>query len=285
MPGHSQSPEPQVSRRVAKRYLLRDERIVVSTRWHWAKLMGPAAAVLVALFLTLWIAASTTDMAATGLALCVFGVVCAWAAWKVLEWRCEWFIATDRRLLKTYGLITQRVAMMPLVKVTDMSYDRTIMGRILGYGQFVMESAGQDQALSHIDYIPEPDDKYQAMCETIFGRDLRDPGEDEDLWEDDESDRDGHDGRHDAHRGGRGRDSRRERGRESQRRSQDNDWSDDWRDDEQRRSGHPGHARYAEVDPHELPADWDWVDEDDPRGRRTATRRKVAVDPDPTPLR
>lgn len=272
MPGRSESAEPQVSRRVAKRYLLRDERIVVSTRWHWAKLMGPAFAVLVALFLTLWVAASTTDMAATGMALCVFAVVCAWAGWKALEWRCEWFIATDRRLLKTYGLITQRVAMMPLVKVTDMSYDRTIMGRILGYGQFVMESAGQDQALSHIDYIPEPDDKYQAMCETIFGRDLRDPGEDEEPWDDEEDD--GHEG----HRGGRGR------GRRGHAHRPGNDWSDPWQDD-QRGPTHPEHSRYGPVDPDELPSDWDWVDDEEQQGRRTATRRRVAIDPDPTPLR
>ncbi|WP_151526389.1 PH domain-containing protein [Serinicoccus kebangsaanensis] len=241
---------PQISRRVAQRYLLADEQVVVSTRWHWAKLVRPAAVVLLGMFLTLWVAASVTDPAATGLALCVLAVVCAWAGWQVLEWRCEWFIATDRRLLKTYGLITQRVAMMPLVKVTDMSYDRTILGRMLGYGRFVMESAGQDQALSHIDYIPEPDEKYQAMCETIFGRDVRDPGEDEEAW-DDEPD-------------GPGPDRTGVRSR---------------------LAASTGEARRWEpVDRRELPRDWDWVDEE-ARGGRAATRRRVAVDPDPTPLR
>ncbi|ANS79899.1 hypothetical protein SGUI_2503 [Serinicoccus hydrothermalis] len=240
---------PQVSRRVAKRYLLADEQVVVSTRWHWAKMVRPAAAVVVGLFLTLWVAASVTDPAATGVALCVLAVVIAWAAWQVLEWRCEWFIATDRRLLKTYGLITQRVAMMPLVKVTDMSYDRTILGRMLGYGRFVMESAGQDQALSHIDYIPEPDEKYQAMCETIFGRDNRDPGEDEER-------RDDHDDRYADPTGPQGRVTR-SRGTDS---------------------------RWEPVDRRDLPRDWDWVDEE-ARGGRAATRRRVAVDPDPTPLR
>lgn len=268
MPGRRPSPEPQVSRRVARRYLLRDERIVVSTRWHWAKLLKPALAVLGALFLTLWIAAATTDMATTGMALSVFAVVCAWAGWRVLEWRCEWFIATDRRLLKTYGLITQRVAMMPLVKVTDMSYDRTIMGRLLGYGQFVMESAGQDQALSHIDYIPEPDQKYQAMCETIFGRDLRDPGEDDDGWDDD-----AHDHRHDDGHGGRG-----SRG---DRHHVERNYEEDHRGDTDHDRRQAPQPRWESVDPGELPADWDWVGGEAPRRER----RAVAVDPDPTPLR
>lgn len=257
MPGHL-PPPPQISRRVAKRYLLADERVVVSTRWHWAKLIGPAAAVLGALFLTLWVAASVTEAAATGMALSVFAVVCAWAGWQVLEWRCEWFIATDRRLLKTYGLITQRVAMMPLVKVTDMSYDRTILGRMLGYGRFVMESAGQDQALSHIDYIPQPDEKYQAMCETIFGRDVRDPGEDVDRW-DDEDDDWGPQG----HGGDRtGPQPRATPAREGERRQ-----------------------HWEPVDPGELPADWEWEGEPRRAAPARSGRRRVAVDPDPTPLR
>ncbi|WP_298752246.1 PH domain-containing protein [uncultured Serinicoccus sp.] len=259
------STAPRISRRVAKRYLLTDERVVVSTRWHWAKLLKPGSAVAVALFLTLWVAASVTEPAATGLALSVLAVVCAWAGWQVLEWRCEWFIATDRRLLKTYGLITQRVAMMPLVKVTDMSYDRTIAGRLLGYGRFVMESAGQDQALSHIDYIPQPDAKYQAMCETIFGRDVRDPGEDDDGW-DDEGYADGPD-----HRTG-------DPGRGSWGQGQGQD-----------RTGSGGavvgrRQQWEPVDPGQLPSDWDWEGET-PGPRRAPTRRRVAVDPDPTPLR
>ena len=32
------------------------------------------------------------------------------------------------------------VAMMPLLKVTDMTYDRSLLGRIVGYGTFVLES-------------------------------------------------------------------------------------------------------------------------------------------------
>ena len=47
--------------------------------------------------------------------------------------------------------------MMPLIKVTDMSYNRSVPGRILGYGRFVMESAGQDQALREVNWVPDPD--------------------------------------------------------------------------------------------------------------------------------
>ena len=61
-------------------------------------------------------------------------VVVVRAAWLLLGWRHDWFVATDKRLILTYGLLTQKVAMMPLSKVTDMSYNRSLLGRIFGFG-------------------------------------------------------------------------------------------------------------------------------------------------------
>ncbi len=55
----------------------------------------------------------------------------------------------------TYGIFTRKIAMMPLAKVTDMSFVRTIPGRVFGYGKFVLESAGQEQALHKVNWIPD----------------------------------------------------------------------------------------------------------------------------------
>ena len=59
--------------------------------------------------------------------------------------------------------------MMPLLKVTDMTYDRSLLGRVVGYGKFMLESAGQDQALSTIDHVPDADTHYRAICTQLFG--------------------------------------------------------------------------------------------------------------------
>ena len=67
-----------------------------------------------------------------------------------------------------------QVAMMPLSKVTDMSYNRSLLGRVARLRHFVMESAGQDQALHHVNWVPEPDHTYRAICAQIFGVDDRD---------------------------------------------------------------------------------------------------------------
>jgi hypothetical protein len=178
-------PEIPIRREIARRYLLPGEQVVVSTRRHWASLVPPVGAAVLALVLLVAGAVSGAWGEAVVLLWWGFVGVTLWATWKVLQWQREWFIATERRMLKVYGLVTHRVAMMPLVKVTDMRFDRSIMGRLLGYGEFVMESAGQDQALSRIEFVPHPDRKYQAMCQTIFGRDMRDHGEDTDSFEED----------------------------------------------------------------------------------------------------
>jgi hypothetical protein len=48
---------------------------------------------------------------------------------------------------------------------------------MLGYGTFILESAGQDQALSTVDYIPYPEQLYLEVCSLIF-KPLKDDGDD-----------------------------------------------------------------------------------------------------------
>nr|WP_237703033.1 PH domain-containing protein [Candidatus Protofrankia datiscae] len=89
--------------------------------------------------------------------------------WKVADWHFEHLMVTDKRLLKVSGIFFRKVQTMPLEKVTDLTYNRDPMGRLLGYGEFIVESAGQDQALSKIQFLPRPDRLYLTMCDMMFG--------------------------------------------------------------------------------------------------------------------
>ena len=94
-----------------------------------------------------------------------------WLIWKLARWYVDRFIVTDRRIMLVSGIVARRVAMMPMTKLTDMSYHRSTIGVLFGYGTFVLESAGQDQALSRIDYVPRPDELFSEISELLFGRD------------------------------------------------------------------------------------------------------------------
>lgn len=171
------APGDRAGSRILHRYLLDDEQVVVATRHHWAKLLEPAATTVAAFLLVAW-ASGPLERLVGETALLVWWLwlaVLGRLVWKALEWRNEWFVATDRRLLMTYGLVTYKVAMMPLRKVTDMNYARSPFGRVMGYGQFLLESAGQDQAMREIDWLPDPDRAYRRICDTIFGPGVRDP--------------------------------------------------------------------------------------------------------------
>ncbi len=153
------------------RYLLDGERLVTAVHQHWGKVAEPVASAVAGLVVALWADARIAP------SIGVVSTIVWWAwfalvlrtAYLVAEWRHDWFVATDKRLLLFYGFITRKVSMMPLRKVTDMSYERSVPGRILGYGRFVMESAGQDQALREVNWVPQPDHHYRAICTEIFG--------------------------------------------------------------------------------------------------------------------
>ena len=95
-------------------------------------------------------------------------LVVLWLGYKIFDWTKTYFVVTSQRLVLSTGVFTHNVNMMPLTKVTDMSFQRTWTGRLLGYGEFIVESAGQDQALSNVKFLPYPEQLYLEVCGLIF---------------------------------------------------------------------------------------------------------------------
>lgn len=161
--------------RSVERFLLSGERCVVAVRRHWIVIAEPWLTALGSLLLVAWL---TFDVADPRLGRPLDLMWWLWfallgrAVWLTSDHTRTWFVATDRRLLMVYGFFIRKVAMMPLTKVTDMSYHRSPLGWVLGYGTFVLESAGQDQALHKIDHVPHPDPTYRAIISEIFRKDV-----------------------------------------------------------------------------------------------------------------
>ena len=152
------------------RVLLPHERQVITVRFHPAVLIRPVAEVLLGLALAGLL--STTVAHGNGIAMLII-----WGLWlllvgrlvyKIYVWLDEYFVVTSQRLLLATGVFTKRVNMMPLTKVTDMRFERSPSGRLLGYGKFVVESAGQEQALQTVDHLPYPEQLYLEVCRLIF---------------------------------------------------------------------------------------------------------------------
>lgn len=152
-----------------ERHLLPHERQVLTVRFHPAVLIKPVAVTLAALAVALLVTMELPVSVIVALVIwLVFLGILAWLSVQVYAWLEDYFVVTSQRLLLTTGIITRTVNMMPLTKVTDMSFKRSAWGRVLGYGEFVVESAGQDQALRHIRHLPYPEQLYLEVCGLIF---------------------------------------------------------------------------------------------------------------------
>jgi len=163
---------------VLRQIVLPAERVVVASHRHWASVAEPVVTAVLGIVVAAALVAlvERAFQVDAGLVWWLALVPISRALYRLFEWRLEWFVATDKRLLLTSGFVSRKVAMLPLGKVTDMSYTRTPLGRLLGYGRFVLESAGQDQAMRRIDWVAHPDVTYRSICDTLFGGDVPVPG-------------------------------------------------------------------------------------------------------------
>jgi len=152
------------------RYLLPHERQVITVHQHPAILIRPIFEVLIGLAIAGWLSNSVANGNGTAILVIwvLWGLVLLRLAIKVWEWVVTYFVVTSQRFLLANGIVTRKVNMMPLAKVTDMTFQRSAMGRLLGYGEFILESAGQDQALTNVGYLPYPEQLYLEVCGLIF---------------------------------------------------------------------------------------------------------------------
>jgi membrane protein YdbS with pleckstrin-like domain len=153
------------------RYLFPTERYRGEWKRHWIHLSTPllvgAGATLALGYLAGFLTRQNIDGLVTVAVLIWLGVI-GWVAWKVFDWYFDRFILTNKRVMVVNGIITRRVAMMPLLRVTDMKYEQSALGRMLSYGTFVLESAGQDQALREVKHLPNPNELYLRVVEEMY---------------------------------------------------------------------------------------------------------------------
>lgn len=163
---------PSRASKDAAKYLLDDEEPVLTKRRHWAVLIEPTLKFLPALVVGGWLfLLDVTNRVTTTVGLVVLVVALGYYGLRVAEWWMRHFIVTKRRVLLTSGVIVRTVTLLPLRRITDLTWQETLLGQVLGYGTFRFESAGQDQALRHLTYMPDAQGLYREVSRLLFSSD------------------------------------------------------------------------------------------------------------------
>jgi uncharacterized membrane protein YdbT with pleckstrin-like domain len=163
---------PARARKDVEKYLLPGEEAVVVTRRHWAVLIEPTVKFLPVFLVGGWLLLLDPDnrvSSSAGLLVIVGSLI--YYGLRVGEWWMRHFIVSRRRVLLTSGIIARTVTLLPLRRITDLTWQETLLGQLLGYGTFRFESAGQDQALRHLTFMPDAQTRYRQVSELLFGSD------------------------------------------------------------------------------------------------------------------
>jgi len=152
-----------------RQYLLPWERTVLTTRRHPVTVAGPmvaaAAGFLVALLLS---AVAVRGSGGREVLWVLWLILAGWAAWKYANWRATYFVVTEKRLVLYQGVLTKSVGMMPMSKVTDHRLMKTPLARLLNCATFLMETAGPDQALRQVTWLPFADQLELELLAVLF---------------------------------------------------------------------------------------------------------------------
>ena len=137
----------------AESLLATDERILYRGRQHWlAPLSDARNAVLLVLAGLVLLVLQMANFGpyqflgriwiALWAILLVVGL--AWIAKVYLSWKAEEYLITNRRVIKTEGLIDKKEGDSSLEKINDAVLKQGILGRLLKYGDLEILTANED---------------------------------------------------------------------------------------------------------------------------------------------
>lgn len=136
--------------------LTEGEAVVREVRPHWKALVAPVFRTVVIWSVAGYLIAIVDDgwlrWTLAGVALALWWWL---AGLRLLRWRFTLFVLTNERLITRSGVIAKRSKEIPLETINDVAFNQTVLDRMLGSGDLVIESAGE-HGQEVFDDIPEP---------------------------------------------------------------------------------------------------------------------------------
>lgn len=126
-----------------QRNLNRDETIALDMHPHWWFFAKQTAATVVVVALSLLAIPREKDWMTYPLVVLLV-VVGLWLGVRYLKWVTTNFVITSQRVIFREGIIAKKGIEIPLERVNNVNFNQGIVERILGAGDLLIESGGED---------------------------------------------------------------------------------------------------------------------------------------------
>ncbi len=110
------------------------------------------------------------SLVAAGFLLLVLCVVLLVLVLKRLGDRYTSYVVTDTRIMRISGVISRRAHSIPWVRVTDLTIEQSLSGRLFGYATLHIESANEDSGLRDLDGVSDPMQFNQFVVDMVVAK-------------------------------------------------------------------------------------------------------------------
>lgn len=149
------------------RYVAPDERIVLESGIHWAVLLRPALVAVAGMVVAGAVGFVSSPLEGSSWIDTVAGAIAILLAARLVVAAARWasarFVVTGTRIVRIGGLLKRTVTSIPLDRITGLSFEQPLLGRVFGYGTIVLESGWPGRPLARLHTIPRADSFYRAL--------------------------------------------------------------------------------------------------------------------------
>lgn len=130
------------------------EEVIREMRPHWRSLIVPSIYLILTAVAGIYLYTNTQWQWFRYALLGVAAIILIfWVIRPFLNWVTTEYVFTTRRIITRQGFIAKSGIDVPLAKVNNVSFDISVLGRIMNFGDLKIESANSDSDL-RIDDVP-----------------------------------------------------------------------------------------------------------------------------------
>ena len=156
---------------ISRKLLNPEEDVLLSTRTHVKALLLPAVVLILVAGLAGYLSSLPNGSHAGIWRIVIWVLAAALLAWFVvapfLRWLLTTYTFTTRRLITRTGVLTRRGHDIPLNRISDISYEKGVLDRMLGCGTLVISDASEVGRVELHD-IPHVEQAQLTISEQLF---------------------------------------------------------------------------------------------------------------------